>query len=107
MIKAEASNRDSEPWRTYAEALYSGAIEPRVTAQILAWHQTQQGSGVRGSRLKLGVLAGCGGDVSCGVHAPNSDLAYLGTAGSPAALHQLDGLKGTRALELRQHKGAV
>ena len=61
-----ASNRDSEPWRTYAEALYSGAIEPAVTAEILAWHQTQQGSGVKGSRLKLGVLSGCGGDVHCG-----------------------------------------
>ena len=41
-------------------------MQPEVTAEILAWHQTQQGSGVKGSRLKLGVLAGCGGDVSCG-----------------------------------------
>ena len=141
MIAGEPSNRDSEPWRTYAEVLYedppslfhsvphsvlfsvqlnhctgvnvapaahsgnaygsfgeslfpfnsdgvsshmhtmftltfvftntrgprySGAIQPEVTAEILAWHQTRQGSGVKGSRLKLGVLAGCGGDVSCG-----------------------------------------
>ena len=49
-----------------SEALYSGAIEPAVTAEILAWHQTQQGPGVKGSRLKLGVLSGCGGDQSCG-----------------------------------------
>ena len=60
------SNRDSEPWRTYSELFYSGALKPAVTAEILAWHQTQQGSGVKGSRLKLGVLSGCGGDVHCG-----------------------------------------
>ena len=36
MIKTEPSNRDSEPWRTYAEALYSGAIEPAVISEILA-----------------------------------------------------------------------
>ena len=66
MIAPEASNRESEPWRTYSEALYSGAIEPAVILELLAWHQTQQGQGVRGSRLKLGVLSGCGGDVHCG-----------------------------------------
>lgn len=55
-----------EPWRTYSEALYSGAIEPAVIRELLAWHQTQTGNGVKGSRLKLGVLSGCGGDVSCG-----------------------------------------
>ena len=60
------SDRDSEPWRTYAEALYSGAIDDNVTAELLAWHQTQQGGGVAGSRLKLGILSGCGGDVHCG-----------------------------------------
>ena len=43
MLSPEASNRDSEPWRTYAETLYSGAIVPEVTAEILTWHQTQQG----------------------------------------------------------------
>eukprot|EP00440_Ansanella_granifera_P019137 gb/GFBE01020791.1/.p1 GENE.gb/GFBE01020791.1/~~gb/GFBE01020791.1/.p1 ORF type:complete len:845 (+),score=132.62 gb/GFBE01020791.1/:1-2535(+) len=59
------SNRDSEPWRTYAEAFYSGALESETMAEILVWHQTQQGDGVNGSRLKLGVLAGCGGDVTC------------------------------------------
>lgn len=66
MIKTEPSNRDSEPWRTYAEALYSGAIDPPVISEILEWHQTQQGSNVKGSRLKLGALSGCGGDVHCG-----------------------------------------
>ena len=64
--KPVASKRDSEPWRSYSEALYSGAIEEGTIAEILAWHQTERGSGVRGSRLKLGVLSGCGGDVSCG-----------------------------------------
>lgn len=62
------SNRASEPWRTYSEAMYSGLLGniSGVIPEILEWHQTQQGEGVRGSRLKLGVLAGCGGDVSCG-----------------------------------------
>lgn len=66
MLSSAGSNRDSEPWRTYAEAMYSGAIEIELIPELLAWHQTEQGAGVRGSRLKLGVLAGCGGDVSCG-----------------------------------------
>jgi serine protease inhibitor ecotin len=39
-----------------------------VVSEILAWHQTQQGEGVQGSRLKLGVLSGCGGDVHCGMN---------------------------------------
>ena len=60
------SNRDSEPWRTYSEAMYSGALSNDTLLEILHWHQTQQGAGVRGSRLKLGVLSGCGGDVRCG-----------------------------------------
>ena len=66
MLPAAPSNRDSEPWRTYAEAMYSGALDASIIRDILVWHQTTQGSGVRGSRLKLGVLSGCGGDVSCG-----------------------------------------
>lgn len=60
------SNRDSEPWRTYAETLYSGAIDDNITAELLEWHQTKQGNGVAGSRLKMGILSGCGGDVHCG-----------------------------------------
>ena len=66
MLPSAPSNRDSEPWRTYSEALYSGALEPATITAILEWHQRAQGSGVKGSRLKLGVLSGCGGDVSCG-----------------------------------------
>ena len=66
MLPHPPTHRDSEPWRTYSEALYSGALERTTVAEILEWHQTAQGSGVRGSRLKLGILAGCGGDVSCG-----------------------------------------
>jgi len=66
MLTHGFSNRDSEPWRTYAEAMYSGAIREQDIEEILTWHQTEQGSGVKGSRLKLGVLSGCGGDVSCG-----------------------------------------
>jgi hypothetical protein len=60
------SSRASEPWRTYAEMLYSGALEPETVREIVAWHQTQQGGGVRGSRLKLGVLAGAGSTVANG-----------------------------------------
>lgn len=60
------SPRDSEGWRTYAEAMYSGALSDRTIQEILEWHQTRQGSRVKGSRLKLGALSGCGGDVSCG-----------------------------------------
>ena len=66
MISPEASNRDSEPWRTYSELMYSGAVDDATIREIHAWHQTQQGSHVTGSRLKLGVLSGCGGDVHCG-----------------------------------------
>ena len=46
------------------QALYSGAIPPAVTAQILNWHQTSRAA--LGSRLKLGVLTGSGGDVQSG-----------------------------------------
>ena len=66
MIPRAPSNRDSEPWRTYSEAMYSGALDNDTLLEILHWHQTQQGAGVHGSRLKLGVLSGCGGDVHCG-----------------------------------------
>ena len=63
MNSGAPSNRDSEPWRTYAEMLYSGALESRVVSEILAWHRTSQGDGVNGSRLKLGVLSGRPADV--------------------------------------------
>merc|ERR1740117_1015091 len=66
MLPKAASNRDSEPWRTYSEALYSGALNESVISEIVQWHNQKQGAGVRGSRLKLGVLAGAGGDVSSG-----------------------------------------
>ena len=66
MLPHPVSHRDSEAWRTYAEVMYSGALDNSTIREILLWHQTQQGHGVRGSRLKLGVLAGCGLDVSCG-----------------------------------------
>ena len=63
-LPSAASSRDSEPWRTYAEALYSGAIPAKTVAEVLAWHQTQRCAS--GSRLKLGILTGSGGDVSNG-----------------------------------------
>ena len=35
-------------------------------SEILAWHQTKQAKGAKGSPLKLGVLSGCHDDMSCG-----------------------------------------
>jgi hypothetical protein len=64
MLQDAPSSRDSEAWRTYAEALYSGAIPANVTAEILEWHQTARAPS--GSRLKLGVLTGSGLDVASG-----------------------------------------
>ena len=69
MLPASAgvpTSRASEPWRTYSELLFSGALEPALTQEWLAWSQTQQGSGVRGSRLKLGFIAGAGNDIENG-----------------------------------------
>jgi hypothetical protein len=60
-----ASSRDSEGWRTYSEALYSGALEPHVTSEILQWHRHARAEH-GGSRLMLGVLTGSGGDNSNG-----------------------------------------
>ena len=50
------TSRASEAWRTYSEMLFSGALEPATIAEILAWHQTQQGQGVVGSRLKVAPM---------------------------------------------------
>jgi hypothetical protein len=41
------SERDSESWRTYSEAFYSGAMMQDEVAEILAWHKvnpTESGS---------------------------------------------------------------
>ena len=59
-------NCAAEPWRTYAEAMYSGILNASLVSELLDWHRTEQGTDVKGSRLKLGVLAGAGGDVSTG-----------------------------------------
>jgi hypothetical protein len=53
------SQRDSESWRTYSEALYSGAILRSELEDILAWHKLKPTQ--RGSSLKAGALAGSGG----------------------------------------------
>ena len=55
------SARASEAWRTYSEAFYSGGVEESVAKEIVAWHQL---NGKKGSRVKLGVLTGSGGDVA-------------------------------------------
>ena len=58
------SDRASEPWRTYSEALLSGAIDDVTTTELLAYHQSVPRTG--GSRLKLGILSGNGGDAEGG-----------------------------------------
>ena len=50
------SQRDSESWRTYSEAMYSGALLRHEVADILAWHKTNPTSS--GSSLKVGALSG-------------------------------------------------
>jgi hypothetical protein len=46
--------------------MYSGALPPATAREIVAWHQTRQGSGVNGSRLKLGALSGAGNNIANG-----------------------------------------
>ena len=78
-----ASPRDSEAWRSYSEAMYSGILPDQTIAEILEWHQTHGSCGklpchqwndtksdmarmLNGSMLKAGVPAGSGGDVRNG-----------------------------------------
>ena len=42
MLPGVPTPRSSEPWRTYSELLYSGALDAAVTREILNYHQTQQ-----------------------------------------------------------------
>ena len=58
--------RDSEPWKTYPEMFFSGAINASIISEVLAWHQTKHANNTKGSPLKLGVLTGCHDDMSCG-----------------------------------------
>ena len=44
--------------------MLSGAIDDATTRELLAYHQTVPRNG--GSRLKLGVLSGSGGNVESG-----------------------------------------
>lgn len=47
--------------------MYSGALDDATIWEILNWHRTAFATGpAGGSLLKMGVLSGCGGDVSCG-----------------------------------------
>lgn len=48
------TSRASEAWRTYPEALYSGALGVNTTRDIFAWHLTARAA--TGSRMKLGTL---------------------------------------------------
>jgi hypothetical protein len=53
------SARDSESWRTYSEAFYSGALSRDEVGEILEWHKRRPT--LNGSSLKAGCLAGSGG----------------------------------------------
>ena len=46
--------------------MIAGALNASTISEILAWHQTKQAKGAKGSPLKLGVLSGCHDDMSCG-----------------------------------------
>jgi hypothetical protein len=81
-----SSPRDSESWRTYSEAMYSGALDDQTIIDIVEWHQTHGSCGklpchawnatdsvlpmLNGSMLKAGVPSGSGGDVENGQSAP-------------------------------------
>ena len=56
------SERDSESWRTYSEAFYSGAMLQDEVAEILAWHQvnpTESGSSlVRRQTIRRRLMPG-------------------------------------------------
>ncbi len=61
---AAPSERDSEPWRTYSEAAFSGAVLKTELSDILSWHKMNPTE--RGSSLKAGSLTGSGGSVKNG-----------------------------------------
>lgn len=64
-LDSAPSARDSEPWRTYAEALYSGGLPTDTTTELYEWHRYARCL-KSGSRLKLGVLTGSGLDATTG-----------------------------------------
>ena len=37
-LSAQPSRRDSEPWRTYAEMAWSGALEPSTLTDVIEWY---------------------------------------------------------------------
>eukprot|EP00755_Sulcionema_specki_P031015 Sspe_Gene.95724::Locus_68023_Transcript_1_1_Confidence_1.000_Length_2639::g.95724::m.95724 len=53
------SIRDAEPWRTYAEMLYSGALPDTIASAIADWN------GNNSRMMRMGVLSGTGSDC-CG-----------------------------------------
>eukprot|EP01051_Picozoa_sp_SAG22_P007445 SAG22_NODE_525_length_9470_cov_21.475936_1_plen_658_part_00 len=55
-LDPQASIRDSEPWRTYAEMAWSGALEPAVLADVIEQSRNHNKS------MRLGMLSGTGSD---------------------------------------------
>ena len=58
-ISPQPSIRDSEPWRTYAEMLWSAALPLPVVQDIYDWNRNNR------LMMRLGVLSGTGSDC-CG-----------------------------------------
>jgi hypothetical protein len=57
-LSSQSSKRDSEPWRTYAEMAWSGALAPAVLRDIIFWNRNFAKS------MKGGMLSGTGSDAS-------------------------------------------
>lgn len=57
-LKQQSSNRDSEPWRTYAEMAWSGALLPDTLTDIISWNRGNAKS------MKGGMMSGTGSDAS-------------------------------------------
>ena len=47
-----SSPRDSESWRSYSEAMYSGALDDQTIVDIVEWHQTHGSCGEFGLTVK-------------------------------------------------------
>ena len=51
-LAQQSSKRDSEPWRTYAEMAWSGALLPDTLADIIAWNRNNA------MMMKGGMMSG-------------------------------------------------
>ena len=75
-LEQQSSNRDSEPWRTYAEMAWSGALLPDTLTDIIAWNRNNAKS------MKGGMMSGTGSDAS-----GNNLMTFTGTEDQNVFLH--------------------